>query len=212
MPRDITRLFLVTAPEGSQYFNHCCVTLELSPDVDGAEQVKKWTDSIAELRRYPHRFPNIPNLQRVEAVVGKETGRGGEFEIREIQYLLREASAEPGAGPDLTGDGRYTMRGLAPPSTAHPLRHGIPPSEVTPLQFAPLSRPDRRARQWALTRALTSSTGRYLASDSSLLHMGSKADTVLTWDQHQTGTILPIFRAEQQRQEPAVSDSLSPAL
>ncbi|OJD20358.1 hypothetical protein ACJ73_08310 [Blastomyces percursus] len=67
-------LFLVTALEEPWPWNRCCSTIELSPNPDRKERELEWTDYISMIRRYERNFPNrpkFPNVEHVEAVVGK---------------------------------------------------------------------------------------------------------------------------------------------
>ncbi|QSS66997.1 hypothetical protein I7I51_03209 [Histoplasma capsulatum] len=67
-------LFFVTALEEPWPWNRCCSTVELSPNPDRKERELEWTDYISMIRCYERNFPNrpkVPNIEHVEAVVGK---------------------------------------------------------------------------------------------------------------------------------------------
>ncbi|OJD27146.1 hypothetical protein ACJ73_01454 [Blastomyces percursus] len=71
----MTSLFLVTALEEPWPLNRCCSTVELSPDPARKESELEWTDYISRMRRRDRNnfppLPKFPNIQHVEAVVGK---------------------------------------------------------------------------------------------------------------------------------------------
>ncbi|KAH6889959.1 hypothetical protein B0T10DRAFT_404043 [Thelonectria olida] len=64
----MTRLLLVEALEWPWPSNRCCATIELSPDPAGKQKELEWTDFIARDRHSDH---YVPNIQHVEAVLGK---------------------------------------------------------------------------------------------------------------------------------------------
>ncbi|QSS65613.1 hypothetical protein I7I51_06459 [Histoplasma capsulatum] len=104
-------LFLVTALEEPWPWNRCCSTIELSPNPDHKERELEWTDYISMIRRYERNFPNrpkVPNIEHVEAVVGKLDGAG-------FSYLM--------------GDDSLSSQNPAP-NQAPNKRKGSPPQEL----------------------------------------------------------------------------------